>query len=227
MTDDPRSKPGQGRPSQQPVAPGNPLFRIFDTFFKNDTDDLADRTWTPPVDIQETDDSFRIYAELPGLTRDDIEITLEDNLLRLSGLRKFEKDQRSESYHRIERTYCTFSRAFALPARVISNQVEATFDKGVLSIVVPKVAVAKPRNILQAQIHTEPGPSSIEEPVTAREGEVHELVAALAGEQTAESEVHAWIEGSMQRIDMALASVQVRVAKLDRKLEILSHGPPL
>jgi HSP20 family protein len=134
-------------PSQQLAAAREPMYRLFDTFFSNGGEDLASRTWTPPVDIQETDDSYRIHAELPGLTKDDIQITLENNVLRLSGERKFEKDVKEENYHRIERTYGTFSRSFALPTLVSSDKVEAKFENGVLSILVPKAEQAKPRHI--------------------------------------------------------------------------------
>ncbi|HXO41454.1 MAG TPA: Hsp20/alpha crystallin family protein [Thermoanaerobaculia bacterium] len=133
-------------PSQQAVA-AQPLFRLFDTFFNDAGEDLTTRTWTPPVDIQETDDAYRIHAELPGMTKDDIQITLENNVLRLSGERKFEKDTKQENYHRIERTYGAFSRSFALPTQVSSDKVEAKFENGVLSIVVPKAEQAKPRRI--------------------------------------------------------------------------------
>lgn len=133
-------------PSQQAVA-AQPLFRLFDTFLNDGGEDLATRTWTPPVDIQETDDAYRIHAELPGMTKDDIQITLENNILRLSGERKFEKDTKQENYHRIERTYGAFSRSFALPTQVSPDKVEAKFENGVLSIVVPKAEQAKPRRI--------------------------------------------------------------------------------
>jgi len=134
-------------PSQQQAVVAQPLFRLFDTFFNDGGEDLATRTWTPAVDIQETDDSYRIHAELPGLTKDDIQITLENNVLRLSGERKFEKDVKQENYHRIERTYGTFSRSFALPTQVTPDKVEAKFENGVLTIVVPKAEQAKPRRI--------------------------------------------------------------------------------
>lgn len=133
-------------PTQQ-MAVAPPFFRLFDTFFNDAGEDLTTRTWTPPVDIQETDDAYRIHAELPGLTKDDIQITLENSVLRVSGERKFEKDVNKENYHRIERTYGTFSRSFALPTQVTSDKVEAKFDNGVLSIVVPKAEQAKPRRI--------------------------------------------------------------------------------
>ena len=93
------------------------------------------------------DDAYRIQVELPGLSKEDVQITLENSVLRLSGERKFEKDTKKENYHRIERTYGTFSRSFALPTQVSSDKVEAKFEDGVLSIVVPKAEQAKPRRI--------------------------------------------------------------------------------
>ena len=126
-----------------------PLSRLFETFFgdQQPTEDVASRGWMPPVDIQETEDAYRLIAELPGLTRDDIQITLENNVLRLSGERKLEKDVKRESYQRIERTYGAFARSFSLPHQVSSEGVSAAFENGVLTITVPKAEQAKPRKI--------------------------------------------------------------------------------
>ncbi|MEA2599187.1 MAG: hypothetical protein QOF89_179 [Acidobacteriota bacterium] len=125
-----------------------PFSRLFDTFFGDlPNEDVGSRSWVPPVDIQETGDGYRLQAELPGLTRDDIQITLENNVLRLSGERKFEKDAQKEGYHRIERTYGSFARSFALPQQVNGEAVQAAFENGVLTITVPKAETAKPRKI--------------------------------------------------------------------------------
>lgn len=128
----------------------DPFYRLFDTFFNQDlvpSEEVSNRTWMPPVDIQETEDSYRLTAELPGLTKDDINITLENNVLRLTGERKFQKDVKKEGYHRIERAYGTFARAFTLPAQVNHDKVEASFENGLLTLVVPKAELAKPRKI--------------------------------------------------------------------------------
>jgi len=127
-----------------------PFSRLFDSFFNQDltgSEEVSNRTWLPPVDIQETDDAYRLSAELPGLTKDDINITLENNVLRLSGERKLEKDVKKESYQRIERTYGSFARSFSLPHQVNGDKVEAAFKDGVLTITVPKADQAKPRKI--------------------------------------------------------------------------------
>jgi HSP20 family protein len=125
-----------------------PIARLFESFF-NDAqgEEVSNRNWVPPVDIQETEEGYRLQAELPGLTKEDIDITLENNVLRLSGERKYERDVKKESFHRVERTYGTFSRAFALPQQVNAEGVQAAFENGVLTITVPKAEQAKPRKI--------------------------------------------------------------------------------
>jgi HSP20 family protein len=124
-----------------------PFYRLFDSFFNSDAQGEETRAWVPPVDIQETADAFLFHAELPGMTKEDLHITLENSVLRLSGERKFEKDAKKENYHRVERTYGTFTRTFTLPTPVDPDKVQATFENGILTIAVPKAEQAKPRQI--------------------------------------------------------------------------------
>jgi len=126
-----------------------PFARLFENFLSEAVqgEEVSNRNWVPPVDIQETEEGYRLQAELPGLTKEDIDITLENNVLRLSGERKFERDVKKESFHRVERTYGTFSRAFSLPQQVNAEGVRAGFENGVLTILVPKAEQAKPRKI--------------------------------------------------------------------------------
>lgn len=124
-----------------------PFFRLFDSFFNNDVQGEETRAWVPPVDIQETTDAYLFHAELPGMKKEDIHITLENNVLRLSGERKFEKDAKKENYHRVERTYGNFTRTFTLPTQVDAEKVQAAFENGILTITVPKAEQAKPRQI--------------------------------------------------------------------------------
>jgi HSP20 family protein len=128
----------------------DPFFRLVDSLFNQDllpSEEVSNRTWMPPVDIQETAEAYRLVAELPGMTKEDINITLENNVLRLSGERKFEKDIKKDGYQRVERTYGTFARAFTLPSQVNHDKVEASFENGLLTISVPKAEQAKPRKI--------------------------------------------------------------------------------
>jgi len=104
-------------------------------------------TWMPAVDIQETETEFKFIAELPGLNKDNVEITLENNLLTLSGGREFSDEEEQKNYHRIERAYGTFSRSFTLPSQVDSSKVDAHFADGLLTVTVPKSEESKPRKI--------------------------------------------------------------------------------
>jgi len=127
-----------------------PLLRLIDSFFAgndNHGEDLGNRSWLPPVDIQETPEAYRLYVELPGLTKEDIQITIENNVLRLSGERRFEKDVKKETFQRVERTFGSFARSFTLPNQVNAEGVLATFVNGVLTLTVPKADQAKPRKI--------------------------------------------------------------------------------
>ncbi|HWM91007.1 MAG TPA: Hsp20/alpha crystallin family protein [Thermoanaerobaculia bacterium] len=134
-------------PTTAYLANRDPFFRLFDSFFSTDAQGEETRSWVPPVDIQETGDSYLFHAELPGMTKEDIHITLENNVLRVSGERKFEKDAKKESYHRVERTYGTFARTFSLPTQVDAENVQAAFENGILTVTIPKAEQAKPRRI--------------------------------------------------------------------------------
>ncbi|MFN7963027.1 MAG: Hsp20/alpha crystallin family protein [Thermoanaerobaculia bacterium] len=143
-----------------PSAPAmrDPFFGpFFDRFFNADPfrfplmptlgEEMSTRNWVPAVDIKETDEAFVIHAELPGLTKEDISITLENNVLRLAGERKFEKEMDKDNYHRIERAYGSFNRAFSLGTGVVAEKVNAQFKDGILTVTVPKAEETKPRKI--------------------------------------------------------------------------------
>ena len=85
--------------------------------------EVSTRTWAPPVDIYENGDNLVLKAELPGINPDDVEIRVEDNTLYLKGERKFEKEVKEQNYHRVERSYGTFTRTFSLPNSVDSDKV--------------------------------------------------------------------------------------------------------
>jgi HSP20 family protein len=103
--------------------------------------------WAPPVDIYETDDAFMLKAELPGFTRDDVSIEVQENRLIIRGERKHETEAKEEQYHRRERAYGRFERAFWLPATVDTEQIRASFKDGVLELRLPKSEKAKPKQI--------------------------------------------------------------------------------
>ncbi len=137
-------------PTANIFATRDPFARFMDTFLNESlqpSEDVSNRAWMPLVNIRETESSFFVEAELPGLTKKDLEITLENNLLKLSGERHFEKDAKEENYHRIERSYGNFLRTFSLPSQVDPEGVKASFKDGILTIEVPKAEEAKPRKI--------------------------------------------------------------------------------
>jgi HSP20 family protein len=109
--------------------------------------EVSTRTWAPPVDIYENGENLVLKAELPGINPDDVEIRVEDNTLYLKGERKFEKEVKEQNYHRVERSYGTFTRTFSLPNSIDSDKVAANYKDGVLTLTMPKKEEAKPKTI--------------------------------------------------------------------------------
>ncbi len=123
----------------------NQLFK--DNFARFFEEDSGARTWNPPVDIYETDQNVVLSAELPGLDAKDVEVRVEDGTLYLKGQRNFEKEVKEENYHRIERSYGSFMRAFPLPSSVDTEKASAEYKNGVLKLTLPKREEAKPKTI--------------------------------------------------------------------------------
>jgi len=122
--------------------------RLFGSAYVRDEDTGLRGSWTPAVDIFETDaHDLVIKAELPGMSREDIEVTVENSTLVLKGEKKFESEVKEENYRRIERTYGTFHRSFTLPNTVDASKVSAEFKNGVLTVKLPFREEAKPRTI--------------------------------------------------------------------------------
>jgi len=100
-------------------------------------------TWSPSVDVYETPKSIVLTAELPGVQSDDINLTIQDNVLTLKGERRFEKDVKQENYRMVERNYGNFRRRFTMPCEVAGDKVTASFKDGVLKVVIPKKAASR------------------------------------------------------------------------------------
>jgi HSP20 family protein len=109
--------------------------------------DLIASTWTPAVDIYETENDLILSAEIPGIDEKDVEIKVEDNTLSIKGERKFEKETKEENYHRIERSYGSFYRSFTLPNYIDQDKIQAVHENGVLKITMPKKTELKPRKV--------------------------------------------------------------------------------
>ena len=123
--------------------------RFFEPFFGRFNfleDELPSGTWAPAVDVAEEGDKILVKVEVPGVDEKDLKINFEDGLLTVTGERQFErKDERN--YHRIERSYGTFTRSFTLPRTVDPNSITASYRNGILEIEIPKKEEAKPRQI--------------------------------------------------------------------------------
>ena len=113
--------------------------------------------WAPSVDIYENKDQIVLEAELPGMKREDFDLTIENNVITLRGERRFEKADESDNYHRVERSYGTFTRSFTLPQTVSADEAKAEYNNGVLRVTLPKREEAKSRRI---QVTGESGTSS-------------------------------------------------------------------
>ncbi len=109
--------------------------------------DSAAAAWMPPVDVLEEADAIRIIAEVPGVKPEDVKISVENNVLTIQGTKEQVAEERTERVHRYERTYGAFERSFTLPATVDANNIKASYEHGVLTVTLPKVEKAKPRQI--------------------------------------------------------------------------------
>ena len=125
--------------------------RLFNTFFDapatGEGGTAGGRRWIPAMDLVETDDHFVLRADLPGLDESDVRIEVHDNVLTLSGERKYEHEAKKDGFYRLERGSGQFSRALTLPDGVDADAITASFDKGVLEVRIPKPEVRKPRRI--------------------------------------------------------------------------------
>src|ERR1700741_1029156 len=108
---------------------------------------LTTTSFAPPVDVYEDEHNVTLKIEVPGIDEKDIDVRIENNVLTVHGERKFEKEEKEENYRRVERQYGSFPRPFTLPTTVDAEKVQADYEKGILKIVLPKKAKAKPKQI--------------------------------------------------------------------------------
>ena len=122
------------------------LNRMFNSVFGGEP--LASGAWTPAVDIFEAPNhDLVVKAEVPAMKKEDIKVTVEQNVLTIEGERKFESDVNRDQYHRLERGFGSFRRSFTLPATLDASRVSASYQDGVLTVTLPQRAEAKPRQI--------------------------------------------------------------------------------
>ena len=122
--------------------------RLFeDAFSRFLSEPQGNRPWTPSVDIFETENELVLKADLPDVDQDKIDVRVENQTLTIAGERKFEKQDNVKGFHRIERSYGSFVRSFAVPNTFDTDHINASFKNGVLSVTLPKKEAAKPRQI--------------------------------------------------------------------------------
>ena len=130
------------KPTRNPFRFYNPF--LAPTRMRTEADTY---NWTPSVDISETDNGFQVRAELPGVAKDDLSVSIKDNLLTLSGEKRQENSEDTQNFHRVERRYGSFHRRFTLPPDVAADDIKANYTDGVLTLSIPKPEAAQPTEV--------------------------------------------------------------------------------
>ncbi|UCC11499.1 MAG: Hsp20/alpha crystallin family protein [candidate division WOR-3 bacterium] len=138
--------PGKWEPFRDMVNLRADMDRLFKTFFTGYPEEY-EGIWAPVIDIEEDKDNILVKAEIPGLKKEEIKVTVRDNVLSISGERKQEQETKDRLYHRIERSYGKFSRRISLPVAVDADNIKANYKDGILYITLPKPESVKPKQI--------------------------------------------------------------------------------
>jgi len=121
--------------------------RLFNDVFERKGEESSLSAWAPAVDIYETEHELVVKADLPDVDAKDLDIRVENNILTIRGERKFEKKMNEDNYLRVERSYGAFARSFSLANTVNPDAIKAEYQKGVLTLTIPKREEAKPKQI--------------------------------------------------------------------------------
>lgn len=121
--------------------------RMFEEFMNTRLLEPTQVEISPRVNVEENDNEWIVSAELPGVTKDDVEVNFRDNMLTITGEKKFEKEDKKKNFHRVERSYGRFSRSFAINSSIQVDKIDAKFKDGVLTVVLPKAEEEKPKLI--------------------------------------------------------------------------------
>lgn len=158
-------------PFREVQALQNRMNRLFEEQYGNQ-EQLTTGAFVPPVDIYEDQQGIQLKLEVPGIDEKDLEIKVENNVLTVSGERKFEKEQKEENFHRIERRYGSFTRSFTLPSTVDTEKISAEYNAGVLNIHLAKREEAKPKQIKVSIGHKQEGKGAASQQIAAQPGSV-------------------------------------------------------
>jgi len=135
------------RPAGDVVNLHDEMNRLFDEVWRRSQLRSGTAAWVPPVDLMENEAEFRLVAELPGIPREDVKISLTDNILTLRGEKRTQAEEKNESWHHVERSYGSFERSFNLVSPVDAAKVKAKFENGLLIVTLPKSEESRPREI--------------------------------------------------------------------------------
>jgi len=145
----------------QPMTARNPfegfaafqcrMNRLFDEAFQSETE-AGPAVWSPRVDVTEFDDRFEVSAELPGMVAEEVKVELDNNILSLSGEKRAEEERKDRDLYVAERRFGGFRRSFQFPTHLDASKIDASFRNGVLTITLPKVEAAKPKQI-EIKVH--------------------------------------------------------------------------
>ena len=159
--------------------------RLFSTNVSRafgDDEGIARGAWNPTVDIYENKDQIVIEAELPGMKREDFDLSFENNVITLRGERRFEKKDESDNYHRVERSYGSFTRSFTLPPTVSGEGIAAEYRNGVLRVTLPKREEIKARRIeIQGESGETKTPRTIEAKAESSQSEKTDKTMKASG----------------------------------------------
>ena len=133
-------------PNANPLSVRNEWDNFLTEFFGNGWERNSN-AWYPSVDISEDENAFTITADLPGISKKDINMNVKENVLTVSGNRNYEKKDKNDTYYRMERGYGQFNRSCQLPDNVMENKITAYFKNGVLPVCVPKSEEKRPKEI--------------------------------------------------------------------------------
>ena len=134
-------------PIHEMVGLSDRLNRMFEEISGFNVDNEITGSWAPAVDVYESENAIEIKADLPGMTEKDIDVTVENNTLTIKGERKFENEEKRESYHRVERQHGSFYRSFQLPNTVDVTRINGNFRNGILELALPKKEETRPKKI--------------------------------------------------------------------------------
>lgn len=133
-------------PFRELVSLRDDMDRLFRSFFGSPLEEV-EGFWAPVIDIEEDNDSYYVRAEVPGIKREEIKISVRGNALSLSGERKQESETKNKTFHRVERSYGRFKRTISLPSEIDADKVKATYKDGILLVTLPKPESTKPKEI--------------------------------------------------------------------------------